>query len=118
MATKYELLKTEVWYYTWFLGFAMFIALLIAVFITYRKPRIYNEADEVIIQDDGEKLNKKHYITLLGALITLIVQLWSGSLPVGALVGLGSILVSIALCVSIFPTLKANPKDILAKMEG
>ncbi len=86
-----KILKTEVWYYTWFLGFAMFIALLIAVFITYRKPRIYNEADEVIIQDDGEKLNKKHYITLLGALITLIVQLWSGSLPLGALVGLGVI---------------------------
>lgn len=37
---------------------------------------------------------------------------------IGTLVGLGSILVSIALCVSIFPTLKANPKDILAKMEG
>ena len=86
-----KILKTEVWHYTWFLGFAMFIALLIAVFITYRKPRIYNEADEVIIQDDGEKLNKKHYITLLGALITLIVQLWSGSLPLGALVGLGVI---------------------------
>ena len=86
-----KILKTEVWHYTWFLGFAMFIALLIAVFITYRKPRIYNEADEVIIQDNGEKLNKKHYITLLGALITLIVQLWSGSLPLGALVGLGVI---------------------------
>ena len=41
-----------------------------------------------------------------------------GIKDIGALVGLGSILVSIALCVSIFPTLKANPKDILAKMEG
>lgn len=41
-----------------------------------------------------------------------------GIKDIGALVGFGSILVSIALCVSIFPTLKANPKDILAKMEG
>ena len=41
-----------------------------------------------------------------------------GIKDIGALVGLGSILVSIALCVSVFPTLKANPKDILAKMEG
>ena len=37
------------------------------------------------------KLNKKHYITLLGAIITLIVQIVSGSLPLGALVGLAVI---------------------------
>lgn len=41
-----------------------------------------------------------------------------GIKDIGTLVGLGSILVLLALCVSIFPTLKANPKDILAKMEG
>ncbi len=34
-----------------------------------------------------------------------------------ALAGLGSILVFIALCVSLIPALRANPKDILARME-
>ena len=86
-----NVLKTDVWHYTWILGFAMFIALLFSVFVTYKKPRIYNEIDEIETDDKEEKLSKKHYITLLGALVTLVVQLWSGSLPLGALVGLGVI---------------------------
>ncbi len=84
-------LKTDVWHYSWILGFAMFVALLVAIFITYRKPRLYESKDEILINDKDEKLNKKHYIILLGALVTLVIQLWSGSLPLGALVGLGVI---------------------------
>ena len=86
-----KILKTDVWHYTWILGFAMFIALLFAIFITYRKPRLYEQKDEIITENKEEKLNKKHYITLLGAIVTLVVQLWSGSLPLGALIGLGII---------------------------
>ncbi len=87
-----KVLKTDVWHYSWFLGFAMFIALLISIFITYRKERTYKQ----VYLDDSEeftnkKLEKKHYITILGAIITLIVQLISGSLPLGALIGLGVI---------------------------
>ena len=80
--------KTDIWHYSWILGFVMFVALLIAIFITYRKPREYEIKDEVILDNFDEKLNKKHYVTLLGAIITLIVQLISGSLPLGALIGL------------------------------
>ena len=36
-----EVLKQDVWKSSWVLGFAMFIALLVAIFITYRKPREY-----------------------------------------------------------------------------
>ena len=86
-----NVLKTDVCHYTWILGFAMVIALLFSVFVTYKKPRMYNEIDEIETDDKEEKLSKKHYITLLGALVTLVVQLWSGSLPLGALVGLGVI---------------------------
>ena len=86
-----KVLKTDVWHYTWILGLAMFAALLVAVFISYRKPRIYKEVNEPTINNIDEKLQKKHYITLCGAFVTLIVQLWSGSLPLGALVGLGVI---------------------------
>ena len=34
---------------------------------------------------------KNHYITLCAAILTLVVQLWTGSLPLGALVGLSVI---------------------------
>lgn len=80
--------KTQVWHYSWILGFAMFIALLFAIFVSYRNPREYEQKDEVIVENKDLKLNKKHYITLLGAVITLVVQLISGSLPLGALIGL------------------------------
>lgn len=89
-------LKQDVWKSSWVLGFAMFIALLIAIFVTYRKPREYctNEIDikesiqTDLAQDGSLKFEKKHFVTLLGAIITLIVQLLSGSLPLGALCGL------------------------------
>lgn len=84
-----NVLKNDIWRYSWVLGLAMFIALLVAIFITYRKPRIYNQKDEVVLDKKEDiKLTKKHYITLLGAIITLVVQLISGSLPLGALIGL------------------------------
>lgn len=81
-------LKTDIWHYSWILGFAMFLALLFAIFVSYRKPREYKVNDELIFEKDEVSLNKKHYITLLGAIITLVVQLISGSLPLGALIGL------------------------------
>ncbi|HIQ88630.1 TPA: sodium:proton antiporter [Candidatus Galligastranaerophilus faecipullorum] len=90
-----EVLKTDVWKSTWFLGAAMFIGLLVSIFITYRKPREYKDLDPVLdecnISKKSLKLRRKHYVTLLGAFATLAVQLLSGSLPLGALVGLGII---------------------------
>lgn len=83
-----KVLKTDIWHYSWFLGFAMFIALLFAIFVSYKKPREYKMQDEIITDNTNSKLNKKHYITLFGAMITLIIQLISGSLPLGALIGL------------------------------
>ena len=84
-----SVLKLDIWKYSWILGFAMFIALLIAIFISYRKPRIYKETSSVNKDKNlNPKFEKKHYITLLGAIVTLIIQLISGSLPLGALVGL------------------------------
>ena len=82
--------KTDIWHYSWILGFAMFLAFLFALFVTYRKPREYKD---ILTFKEGEtlKFEKKHLITLLGAIVTLIIQLISGSLPLGALVGLGVI---------------------------
>lgn len=90
-----SVLKSDIWHYTWFLGVAMTVGFLIAVFVSYRKPRIYKENQSVEISEASknitDKLNKTHYITLLAAGATLIIQLWSKSLPLGALVGLGII---------------------------
>lgn len=87
-------LKNDVWKSTWILGLGMFVGLLAAVLISYRKMREYKDIQPVeneLEKEDAEalKLNKNHYITLVGAFATLIVQLMTKSLPLGALVGLG-----------------------------
>lgn len=87
-------LKNDVWKSTWILGLGMFIGLLAAVLISYRNSREYNDIQPVeneLEREDAQalKLNKNHYITLLGAFATLIIQLLTKSLPLGALVGLG-----------------------------
>lgn len=85
-----HVLKSDIWHYTWFLGIAMTLGLLCAVFISYRKPREYVDIELKTEQSD-EKFNKNHYITIFAAFVTLIVQLITNSLPLGALVGLGII---------------------------
>lgn len=83
----------DIWKSAWFLGLAMLSGLLIALFISYRKPRDYRDiAIEADVKAENDtKFNKNHYITLFAALSTLAVQLWTNSLPLGALVGLGII---------------------------
>ena len=86
----------DIWKSNWFLGLAMTTGLLIAICITYKKPREYKKAEiteSIIEKEINEKLKftKEHYLTLLAAFATLIVQLWTKSLPLGALVGLGVI---------------------------
>ncbi len=92
MQNGVDVIKSQIWKYNWILGLGMFIGLLIAVFVLYRKPRTYEEV-EVKEQTENEDLtlNRSHYITLVAAVITLVVQLWTNSLPLGALVGLSVI---------------------------
>ncbi len=84
--------KNDIWKSTWVLGLGMFIGFLVSVFITYAKPRQYLDL-EVKTNDENDdlSLNKNHYITLAAAVLTLVVQLWTKSLPLGALVGLAVI---------------------------
>ena len=92
MQNGVEVVKNDIWKSTWILGFAMFIGFLIAIYISYGKPREYKDLDVKTYEEkDDLKLNKNHYITLLAAVITLVVQLWTNSLPLGALVGLAVI---------------------------
>ena len=84
-----NILKEDIWKYNIILGLGMIIGLLVAVFITYRKPRVY---EEKIIDTKNTKnlnFNRKHYIVILAAVSAFVVQLLTKSLPLGALVGLG-----------------------------
>jgi predicted histidine transporter YuiF (NhaC family) len=72
------------------LGFSMAIGLLIAVFVSYRKPRVYQEKQLSTVQASTESVNKRQMAVLVVATLgTFIIQLTTGSLPLGALTGLG-----------------------------
>ncbi len=85
-------MRSDIWKYTAILGLGMIVGLLTAVFVSYRKPRIYEDKPVANIVSSGNgKFLPKHWIVLLAALATFIVQLMTQSLPLGALVGLGII---------------------------
>lgn len=89
MQNGVEVVKNDIWKYTWIIGLWMFIGYLTAIFISYRKSREYQDFEiKPVEENDNLKLNKNHYITLAAAVLTLVVQLWTNSLPLGALVGL------------------------------
>lgn len=85
--------KMDVWKSTWILGLFMLIGLMIAVFISYRKDREYKDLplkgmEEVV----AEKMETKHWLTLAAAALAFIIQLKTGSLPLGAVVALAAML--------------------------
>jgi putative amino acid transporter len=91
-----NVIKTEVWKSMTIPGMGMVIGLLVAVFITYRKPRDYEstgamEADTEYTMDTS--LTKAHIGALLGALAAFVIQIVVGSLPLGAIVGLAIMLI-------------------------
>lgn len=86
-----NVLRNDIWKYTSILGLGMIAGLIVAVFITYRKPRIYQEKDNSAPEIQASKFHLKHWIVIIAALATFVVQLITKSLPLGALVGLGII---------------------------
>ena len=81
--------KLDVWKSTWILGLAMVIGLLIAMFFSYRKNREYQDLPLKGIEiQEAEKMETKHWLTLLAALAAFVVPVLYGSLPLGALAAL------------------------------
>lgn len=75
----------------WIGGLSMLIGLLLAVLVVYRKPREYKDIKiDNVDMDDSEdiKMTPKHWLALSGAIAAFVVQLITGSLPLGALAGL------------------------------
>jgi len=100
-----NILREDVWKYTAILGLAMFVGLLISLFV-YRKPRIYEEKQLSFTIVENVYCNKyTTWVVGLAAVLTFVVQLLTHSLPLGALVGLGVIF-----------SLKVIPKDKMDHM--
>jgi len=88
-----SVLREDIWKSTFILGIAMTLALMVAVFITYRKPREYEENTIQILPqiNSTECSNYTCVVVVLAAVSTFLVQILTHSLPLGALVGLGII---------------------------
>ncbi len=84
-----EVGKNDIVNSVWILGIGMFLGLLIALFITYRKPREYKNTP-LTETENTEKIefSKKHAITLFAAFVTFVTQVATKSLPLGAIAGL------------------------------
>ena len=66
----------------------MFLGLLVAVFFSYRKPRIYDESKIVSVEPEHIQINFAHLgIAALAILSALSLQLYSDSIILGAMVG-------------------------------
>ncbi|MCD5325482.1 MULTISPECIES: Na+/H+ antiporter family protein [Pontibacillus] len=82
-------------------GLGMIVGLLIAVFITYRKPRDPKEvihvdsetAEVAATEEKAEPFGFNHALTILAILFALGIQWYTGSMVLGALVGLVSMFV-------------------------
>lgn len=83
--------RSDIWKSIWVLGLGMLVGFLVSVFVTYSKPREYKDIVVEEVQTTDLTLHRSHYITLIAAVLTLVIQLWTGSLPLGALVGLSVI---------------------------
>lgn len=80
----------DVWKSTIYIGASMIIGLIVAIFV-FNKPREYNDVEIISPQvevTEDTKLNRAHIVTLIGAFLTLIIQLKFKSLPLGALIGI------------------------------
>lgn len=84
--------KMDVWKAMLIPALGMVAGLLIAIFVTYRKPRSYKHIEfadsiENVAAYHG-KFTRQQWGSIVGALTALAVQVFSGSLPLGALCGL------------------------------
>ncbi|MBR5287958.1 MAG: sodium:proton antiporter [Clostridia bacterium] len=73
----------------WILALAMFAGLMIAIALSYRKPRSYQalEVDTSLTQAVGDAITRAHLVTIAAVVIVVIVQVISESLALSALFG-------------------------------
>ncbi|WP_068793933.1 Na+/H+ antiporter family protein [Brevibacillus laterosporus] len=87
-------------------GIGMIVGLLVALFISYRKPRTYQIIATDTDQENEKKelrFTKRHAFTLVAILLALTVQLLTKSLIIGSLTGI--------VCLFIFRVVPWNLGD-------
>lgn len=76
----------DVWKYTWPLGASMIIGLAAALFV-FRKPRHYETLEipgAQSVSDADLRMKPAHWVTLIAAVGTLVINLKTDSLPLGS----------------------------------
>jgi predicted histidine transporter YuiF (NhaC family) len=86
-----EITVGEVAKYNWLLGACMLVGLLLAVFVTYAKPREYknlsintSESDAIV----SDKLTMAHWVTIIAIVVVVVVEAKIGLLSLSATIGL------------------------------
>lgn len=76
--------------FNWILGAAILIGLLLAIFVTYRRPREYKNVavDTAVTEVISDHLTKEHIVTILAIIVVVVVQILTESLALSALGGL------------------------------
>lgn len=102
-AAGLEIALSDIWKVNWIGGLAMIIGFGLAV-LRYRKPRDYEMGDpgeiggeilgDEISSYEDVKLEPAHIFAVVAGIAALVVQLLTGSLPLGALAGLAIMIIS------------------------
>ena len=79
---------TDVWKAMWIPGLGMLLGLFIAVFFSYRKPREYKNVHPEINLEQNVKFTSREWFTLLAIIAAFVIQILTGSMPLGGLVGI------------------------------
>lgn len=117
-ANGMEIEVGNVWKYTWPLGAAMIIGLAIALFV-FRKPRYYENLEIAgahnhdAAQAANLKMQPAHWVTLVAAVGTLVINLLTDSLPLGALAGILIMVIFGAIKLKDLDTVIANGLSIM-----
>lgn len=66
----------------------MVFGLLVSIFLSYKKPRAYDESKILAVEPEHTHINMQHiYIAFIAIIVGLSAQLYSGSMIVGGLLG-------------------------------
>lgn len=90
-AAGLEIEASLIWKTNWRAGLVMFIGLILGL-IFFSKDRTYDESRKIDNQNSDSEIDltikKEHWLTLVAGIVTLVVQLITNSLPLGAFAAL------------------------------
>lgn len=86
-----EVVTGDIWRPMFLPGVGMIIGLVIAIFITYKKPREYESIDISQVEEPDEessKLTREEIGAIVGAVVAFAIQIITDSMPLGILTAL------------------------------